>query len=76
MKSFTKLLAVLLLITIFSAACNNKGGKNATGKTDSTGTSATFDPDFKVEAEAFADLQLLRYQVPGFEDVYKRQTQG
>src|SRR2546423_198397 len=24
---------------------------------------------FKVEAEAFADLQLLRYQVPGFTDL-------
>ncbi|MGB3005815.1 MAG: hypothetical protein WBC06_04880 [Chitinophagaceae bacterium] len=75
MKSFSKLLAVLLLITIFSAACNNKGGKNAAGKTDSTGTSATFDPDFKVEAEAFADLQLLRYQVPGFDELTLQQKQ-
>ena len=27
---------------------------------------AAYDTTFKVEAESFADLQLLRYQVPGF----------
>lgn len=30
---------------------------------------AGYDPDFVVEAESFADLQVLRYQVPGFDEL-------
>ena len=70
MTSFTKMLAALLLFTIFIDACKNKSEK-----TDTTGTGETFDPNFKVEAEAFADLQLLRYQVPGFNELSLQQKQ-
>ena len=31
--------------------------------------------DFKVEAESFADLQVLRYQVPGFEELTSKQKE-
>jgi dipeptidyl-peptidase-3 len=34
-----------------------------------------YDPNFKVEAEAFADLQVLRYQVPGFEQLSLKEKQ-
>ncbi len=44
---------------------------NASQKTENTATQQTvandgYDDNFVTEAEAFADLQLLRYQVPGF----------
>jgi dipeptidyl-peptidase-3 len=31
--------------------------------------------DFKVEAESFADLQVLRYQIPGFEELSSKQKE-
>lgn len=34
-----------------------------------------FDTNFKVEAEAFADLQLLRYEVPGFNQLSLKEKQ-
>lgn len=34
-----------------------------------------YESPFKVEAEAFADLQLLRYQVPGFNELNLKQKQ-
>ena len=39
---------------------------------DKTDTAKKAD-DFKVEAEAFADLQLLRYQIPGFNELSLQQ---
>jgi dipeptidyl-peptidase-3 len=41
--------------------------KNTPAKAKTTGKPA--GKEFKVEAEAFADLQLLRYQVPGFTEL-------
>jgi len=40
---------------------------------NTTMTSDGYDSKFKVEAEAFADLQLLRYQVPGFNSLSLQQ---
>jgi len=34
-----------------------------------------YDPNFKVEAQAFADLQVLRYEVPGFNSLNLRQKE-
>jgi dipeptidyl-peptidase-3 len=68
--------AVALLGLLFS--CNNNG-TNAPANSDSTKiadtTAATYDTTFKVEAEAFADLQVLRYQVPGFNQLSLQQKQ-
>ena len=59
-------------------SCNNNG-TNAPANNDSTRvsdtTAATYDTTFKVEAEAFADLQVLRYQVPGFNQLSLQQKQ-
>jgi dipeptidyl-peptidase-3 len=35
----------------------------------------SIDSSFQINAEAFADLQVLRYQVPGFEDLSLQQKQ-
>lgn len=34
-----------------------------------------YDPKFNVEAESFADLQMLRYEVPGFKELSLKQKQ-
>ena len=69
--------ATALFSLLFS--CNNNG-TNTAANTDSTGVNdtsatATYDTTFKVEAEAFADLQVLRYQVPGFDQLSLQQKQ-
>jgi dipeptidyl-peptidase-3 len=63
-----KIAGMLLLGVGIMSSCNNNGGGNAS-KTDTMTAkevAASYDSNFKVEAEAFADLQLLRYEVPGF----------
>ena len=48
---------------LFTAGCNN----TTQPKTDSaTKVADGYDSTFNVEAQSFADLQVLRYQVPGF----------
>lgn len=44
------------------AACNNTGSHDAQQNAKATG-------DFNVFAESFADLQVLRYEVPGFDQL-------
>jgi dipeptidyl-peptidase-3 len=49
------------------AACNNNSTKEVTHTDTAVEVKLpTYDTSFKVEAESFADLQLLRYQAPGF----------
>jgi dipeptidyl-peptidase-3 len=59
-------------------SCNNNGTKTPAAS-DSTAvndtTAATYDTAFKAEAEAFADIQVLRYQVPGFNQLSLQQKQ-
>ena len=69
--------AIALCICILS--CNNNS-TNSTANNDSTKVSdttaaASYDTTFKTEAEAFADLQVLRYQVPGFSQLSLQQKQ-
>jgi dipeptidyl-peptidase-3 len=71
---FVYSLAMLQAIT----SCNNNGNTTSTVTSDSaritdTAAAATYDTAFKVEAESFADLQLLRYQVPGFSQLSHEQ---
>ena len=73
-KSF--IAAIALPMVIFS--CNDNG---TTGEATndsarlSDNNAAGYDTTFKVEAESFADLQVLRYQVPGFEQLPLQQKQ-
>jgi dipeptidyl-peptidase-3 len=68
----TKLGIMLLSGTLLFSACGeNKGGE--AGKDGQKKEAAGYDPDFKVNGEAFADLQLLRYQVPGFNELTLQQ---
>lgn len=44
-------------------------------KTTDSSTSSATDSNFNVEAEAFADLQLLRYQIPGWNELSEKQKE-
>ena len=68
-------------VALFSIllSCNNNG-TNTTANQDSTQVNDTaavaiYDTTFTVEAESFADLQVLRYQVPGFDQLSLQQKQ-
>ncbi len=59
-------IAILMSTQLMNTGCNNGTEQNKTENTPKTDS-------FKVEAEAFADLQLLRYQVPGFNELSLQQ---
>lgn len=49
------------------AACNNGSGDSPKSDTlTANEVNVGYDSTFKVQAQSFADLQLLRYEVPGF----------
>ena len=77
MKYTAKLLAAMVLLSAIVWSCNNKDKSTTTGNTDSTVVASgdIYDSNFVVEAESFADLQLLRYQVPGFNNLSLQQKQ-
>lgn len=82
MRSFSKFLASFVLLSVIVWSCNTKNKTAEPGKADSTGINVTntgnedsYDPGFVVEAESFADLQILRYQVPGFNGLSLQQKQ-
>ncbi len=60
-------ITILMSTQLINTGCKNGGSEQS--KTDSSAKTDTF----KVEAEAFADLQLLRYQVPGFNELSLQQ---
>jgi dipeptidyl-peptidase III len=68
------LLTTIILLTIVATACKNDKTKSDTANTRSN-TEATYDSTFIVEAESFADIQVLRYQVPGFDQLSLQQKQ-
>lgn len=75
-NSISRLLAVISS-ACFIISCNNNNS-TTTSTTDSLQSNiipAVYDTSFKVEAESFADLQMLRYQVPGFNQLSLQQKQ-
>ena len=57
---------------VLAIACNNNSRVANTTATDSLKVS---DTSFSVAAQSFGDLQILRYQVPGFNELSIRQKQ-
>jgi dipeptidyl-peptidase-3 len=62
MKYYSIILASIIFFMV--NACRNASDKSV---------SETHDSTFKVTAESFADLQILRYQVPGFNELSLQQ---
>ncbi|MBS1782847.1 MAG: dihydrofolate reductase [Bacteroidetes bacterium] len=71
MKKCTLAAVMLLAAQTIISSC----GENNTMKTTDTSTSSATDSNFNVEAEAFADLQLLRYQIPGWNELSAKQKE-
>ncbi len=65
---------IICLMSIFFLACNQSTNMNDNPKdaivADST---VTYDSSFKVEAQSFADIQVLRFEVPGFDQLSLQQ---
>jgi dipeptidyl-peptidase-3 len=62
---------------LFMASCKESKGVGDSSTTDSSVATASYayDTTFVVEAEGFADLQMLRYQIPGFESLSLKEKQ-
>jgi dipeptidyl-peptidase-3 len=67
-----KLGMIVLSSALAIAACNTKGSGD---KKNASQQEATKDGNFEYNAEAFADLQILRYQVPGWEQLTTKQKE-
>ena len=79
MKYYLKRSVAAITLVGVILSCNNNG-TNTAAKSDSTSVNdtaavASYDTTFKVEAEAFADIQVLRYQTPGFDQLSLQQKQ-
>lgn len=70
---------VSLMLVVVTASCNQSGSNTTvmttTDTTQTDTTTVAYDTSFKVQAQSFADLQLLRYQVPGFNQLNLQQKQ-
>ena len=76
LKTFIGVIALFCIIL----SCNNNSTNIPAKKSDTTQVNDTtsavnYDTTFTTEAEAFADLQMLRYQVPGFNQLSLQQKQ-
>lgn len=64
----------LMAILIFS--CNESSSSTeSNSKAIVADSTVSYDSSFNVEAQSFADIQVLRFQVPGFDQLSLRQKQ-
>jgi len=71
----TKFFLVACLI-VSVASCNNNGTTNKQQNANNSDTaSASYDSSFEVAAQSFADIQVLRYEAPGFGQLSLQQKQ-
>ncbi len=67
--------AVIVTMATHLAHTGNAQTKAKAPKAATAAHTDGFDPKFNVEAQGFADLQVLRYQVPGFKGLSLQQKQ-
>ncbi|MCB2219202.1 MAG: dipeptidyl peptidase 3 [Bacteroidetes bacterium] len=63
-----QILSFIVTLTVVFTACNTGGDMKTTDEMKATTTE-----DFQYFVEQFADLKIMRYQVPGFEDLNLQQ---
>jgi dipeptidyl-peptidase III len=68
-------LPVLAIVSLMATSCNNNQSNNAGADSSAAIAVATYDTSFNVEAQSFADLQILRYQIPGFNELSLQQKE-
>ena len=73
-----RLLTVLASLSFLSACSEDSGSQTAMTATTAEGFSPSLEAaesDFVYEADRFADIRILRYQVPGFDDLSDQQKE-
>ena len=76
MKNWSLPIMALLGTQIFIASCTAVADSNSSSQDSlQTEATATYDSTFNVEAESFADIQVLRYQFPGFDQLSAQQKE-
>lgn len=76
MKRFAIPALLLAGSSFMMTSCNDNDPNGEEKSAPATTTvAASYDSTFNVEAEAFADLQLLRYQIPGWNEVSAKQKE-
>lgn len=73
MKKWAFPAMVLMSASLFNTACHSNGDGKTSSKDTVVKAADGVDSNFKVEGEAFADLQTLRYEVPGFNELSLQQ---
>lgn len=68
----TKKLILALPLVILLTACDNSESKNVNTENNNSAVNKTEQP-FQFQTEQFADLRILRYQVPGFNELSVQQ---
>lgn len=64
MKKWAIPVIALMGAQMFMTSCNNEGGEQKSA-----------EKEFKVEAEQFADLKILRYRIPGWDELSAQQKE-
>ncbi len=69
-----------LLLTLLFAACDNQPADQQSEQIDTTSTDSTThhdhkDDGFEYTADRFADVKVIRYRVPGFEELEPKQKE-
>ena len=75
MKKYSFIAIAACIASLFILSCNNSTTETKIIHDSITVKVPVYDSAFSVEAESFADLQILRYQVPGFADLPLQQKQ-
>jgi dipeptidyl-peptidase-3 len=74
-----KIFIAALVSGTIAASCNDNGSSSKPSAKDSvfidSTVSISYDTSFQVAAQSFADIKMLRYQVPGFDQLSLQQKQ-
>lgn len=74
-KKYSFITIATCITSLFILSCNTSTTETKIIHDSTTVKVPVYDSAFTVEAESFADLQMLRYQVPGFADLPLQQKQ-
>src|SRR4051812_49328676 len=72
MKYYSYLIALIFAVLTMMTSCSPKHDENKEAVADST---TDVKDTFNYLADRFADIQVLRYQVPGFDELTLQQNQ-
>lgn len=72
--NFMKIAGLAILMAV-AAGCGSNSTKTGTAETKDSVKAASTDNDFVYQVDQFADLRILRYKVPGFNELSVKQKE-